>query len=76
MKDLTEYKKYNEAFQKLKKLLDKEMPKGVVLYTYSEPFEQAVYCPSCDEELTNTEDLEYTYCPICGQKLDWSNVNG
>lgn len=74
MKDLKEYKEFNEAFQKLKKLLDKEMPKDVILYTYNDPFEQSVECPVCHEELTNSDDLEYDYCPCCGQHLNWSNV--
>ena len=26
------------------------------------------YCPTCDEELFKTD---ISYCPKCGQKLDW-----
>mgnify|MGYP000843558303 CR=1 FL=1 len=27
------------------------------------------HCPNCDEELFKTD---ISYCPYCGQKLDWS----
>lgn len=28
-------------------------------------------CPSCDESLSNDLDMEFKYCPYCGQKLKY-----
>lgn len=30
-------------------------------------------CPKCGENLIDT-DYQYFYCDMCGQKLDWSDV--
>jgi len=29
-------------------------------------------CPTCKETVDNDYMIEYTYCPYCGQALDWS----
>lgn len=36
------------------------------------PFEDEMVCPYCKANVTDT----YSYCPNCGQKLDWSVENG
>ena len=32
-------------------------------------------CPSCEEYYEIDYD-KYNYCPCCGQKIDWSDLNG
>ena len=32
-------------------------------------------CPNCDWRY-DVDDDDYCYCPNCGQKIDWSNMEG
>ena len=67
-----------EAIDKANKYDNKETPKKVnkEIIGYANLAgmpELAIYkktCPICDKELSFEK---YTYCPECGQKLDWSD---
>lgn len=54
----------DEVLQKLGKLEDKEEPKKVKKFA-----EHAGDCPNCDRIVRN---YNHSYCPYCGQRLDWS----
>lgn len=32
-------------------------------------------CPKCENENILTFGFNYNYCPVCGESLDWSEVN-
>lgn len=32
-------------------------------------------CPQCEHLLCRDEGIREKFCPECGQRLDWSNVN-
>ncbi len=36
--------------------------------------EYEFYCPVCDKRIDDVYYDRYKYCPECGQKLDWSDV--
>lgn len=45
--------------------LDKQMPNSK-----RAPFDsESISCGNCDSDIS---DSDYTHCPYCGQKLDWS----
>lgn len=70
----------------LQELVDKETPKKLIkeeiLIDYDEFddvksfYNQIASCPNCKELLFDENDQidfrELSYCPYCGQKLDWS----
>jgi len=29
-------------------------------------------CPKCNGDTTDDNQIQYNYCPICGQALDWN----
>ena len=57
--------------------LEKQIPKSWIRNEYFD-FEYTWECPSCKEEYVLIEGgvLEngYSYCPNCGQKLYWEEV--
>ena len=71
-KDTEEYKKV------LQELVDKAAPKKVLGkwkpgYDPKLYYPDSYHCPSCSRQLRR--DRSYKYCPRCGQKLDWSEVD-
>lgn len=34
------------------------------------------YCPQCNHEFDPDDDRWMKCCPMCGQKLDWSDADG
>ena len=60
--------KVEEAVEKQNpmKLQKEEMFNGLYEYTLGT-------CPRCSNELYHDEGSERTYCPFCGQRLDWED---
>lgn len=54
----------NQTFNKIENALEKQIAK--------KPIDKLMYieCPACE----NIEIDDCSYCPNCGQKLDWSEV--
>ena len=60
------------AFERVLNATKKEIPKKVLFNKNTND----VQCPLCHEFLGNYSvrrryETEYTYCPFCGQRLDW-----
>lgn len=60
------------AFERVLNATKKEIPKKVLFNKNTDD----VQCPLCHEFLGNYSvrrryETEYTYCPFCGQRLDW-----
>lgn len=41
---------------------------GVIVY-------DTAYCPNCNRAIEIECEELYKYCPTCGQKLDWSDID-
>lgn len=58
-----------------RELKDKKTPKKPIGYNYEHDYTYFSYvrhhCPSCE----NKVEVKNTYCPRCGQRLDWSEEN-
>ena len=60
--------------EELKELEYREQKKVVVFENRdSDGFRVLCECPTCDERLNEFD--EFYYCPYCGQKLDWSELD-
>lgn len=58
-----------ETLYKCKEALEKQMPKKPIRSEYN----GKCWCPSCNSE--DEMDIYYTsFCPDCGQALDWSDA--
>ena len=73
-----EYEEYDSAIEKqiAKKPDTKTVNKGIDIsgeYNVDSDY----ICPSCTAVVGDyeTEDHFYDYCPNCGQKLDWSDID-
>lgn len=81
---ITIYVTTEEDYEILKDLLEKQKakkPLGVDLHGKASGNIHKWVCPICENFLSNrrkvTEahnDFIPSYCPVCGQKLDWSDV--
>lgn len=58
-----------EFFREVAKRLEKQVAKQVVAEEYD------IYCPECFTVVEDEYDCRCSYCPNCGTKLDWSEVN-
>ena len=60
----------------VKRLIEKQIPKKVELYTNDGNFKWKNYpCPCCGEMLGLNVNKRYvSFCPKCGQALDWSDT--
>ena len=65
------YKEYVEAYNIIFQALKRNEPMKVDLKTkYALPYSGTYYeCPNCKKYTFQNK----TYCPDCGQKLDWSD---
>ena len=62
-----------EACEAAIQALEKQVPKKAIYYPNNIMFE----CPSCGGDIVfDNEKEEHQYCLMCGQKLDWSEVDG
>ena len=59
--------------EKLDELLKLEKAANLVCIKYDKMALWAYACPKCGEPLIKT-NYEYKYCDMCGQKLDWGDV--
>jgi ssDNA-binding Zn-finger/Zn-ribbon topoisomerase 1 len=55
---------------RLKRLTERDEPKKVIVKETGDHIVQ-VRCPVCNEVLKD-DGSESSFCPICGQRLDWS----
>lgn len=62
-------------------LVDKEIPQNPIYKFIKKHYEHMWFCPKCMDKIRTIiyqdveEDTgELNYCPECGQKLDWSDV--
>lgn len=66
---------YGDDYYLLQELVDKATPRKPVGYNYEHDYTYFSYvrhyCPSCE----NKVEVKNTYCPHCGQALDWSEEN-
>ena len=64
---------YNERFQNVCKLaielIEKATPKKAIAV---KGWNDLYICPSCDENFFKGSMFLTTYCPYCGQSIDWS----
>ena len=71
-----ELKRLTEENERLK---ERDTPRKVERYADgydeegNEVYDMAV-CPNCHREFEVDYDEHAAYCPTCGQKLDWSEV--
>lgn len=62
----------------INKIVD-DILENVKVLERSEPMKPIIVCPSCFEELncyyyeSKSKHIGDSYCPNCGQKLDWSD---
>lgn len=68
-----------KAFKVLDELVEKEKPQKLERYADgydeegNEVYDMSV-CPECHREFEADYTEHFNYCPNCGQKLDWSEV--
>lgn len=64
-------------YEKINKALKKQIPKKVELYINDGNFKWKNYpCPCCGEMLGLNVNKRYvSFCPKCGQALDWSDTD-
>lgn len=65
--------KAKEDYKNLKRLVDKRTPKK---WEYDEFLEWAI-CPVCGNhwDIMDNDVGTFNFCPNCGQRLDWSDVD-
>lgn len=57
----------NEEYAKIKDMADYQVPHKPEWHSGSYVV-FGPYCPKCNVEI----DESYTFCPECGQRIDWS----
>ena len=73
---IEQYHLLKQALNRLDELAAKEVPMKVIVHDNEQAFE----CQNCinqgatDSMWLFTEIGEYDYCPRCGQKLDWGEI--
>ena len=66
-----ERKEYLKCLDTLKELVEKASPMKVEKQENLYYVNDTWMCPTCGKMFEIGDDT-YTYCPDCGQKLDWS----
>lgn len=61
-----EYESIKSAIHAMKKQIEKK-PKY-----YGEDDDYTIECPCCQSSLNDIEECGISFCPDCGQRLDWS----
>lgn len=69
----------HEAIRKANKYDEKEKPEKVELeadgYANGELVYDTAVCPDCNRHFEIDYDEHFKYCPDCGRKLDWGDVD-
>lgn len=64
----------DEEYARLKEMADYQIPHKPewhhAIYVYDHIVEWEASCPKCNAEIGIDES--YTFCPKCGQRIDWS----
>jgi len=60
-----------EAMEVAIQALEKQVPKKPIDIHNRVPL-IVIYCPECEQGLTDEYGGRYEYCPDCGQAIDWS----
>lgn len=84
IKALEEVQRYRSIGtpEKCQAAMEKQTARKVFLFTYNERSVLNYGCPVCSRRIISKVDGEWCggvfseYCYGCGQKLDWSDVNG
>lgn len=66
-----------DAKQMAVSALEKQIPKKPNNITYDDGYVEFWNCPNCHNQHTafiNDEQYKYSYCPLCGQSIDWTEV--
>lgn len=66
-----------EAVDKAVESLEKQIPKKPLNVIYDDDWVEFWNCPNCGIQHTaiiNDEQWKFDYCPYCGQKIDWSDI--
>jgi membrane protease subunit (stomatin/prohibitin family) len=59
-----------EALEILEELVERDTPKKIEYNDYEYPC-----CPDCGEvQCPNVYAMNNDFCPYCGQRLDWSEI--
>lgn len=64
-----------EKIEMIINALEKQVGKKVKRYGCNIIGEMTFNCPSCNLEYYVTDYEDFNYCPNCGQKIDWSEVD-
>ena len=69
---INSYEDSNGYFSQIEKALKRNEPMKINSVNPSSYYGGLGYfkCPKCGEEIT---EGYYDYCPVCGQKVDWSD---
>lgn len=51
--------------------LEKQIPKKILNGKINGHLECGYHCPNCEEYYD--KKIGFEYCPICGQRIDWSD---
>lgn len=64
--------KWEDAIATAKEALEKQMPKKPIAIDVGGQHE--LICPNCERNHVARHGIMYSYCNICGQRIDWSEV--
>jgi len=62
-----------EVYEAIRPLVEKQIPKKPNVKELPDAFGRLYWnvCGACDEEI----ESDYDYCPGCGQRIDWSEID-
>ena len=69
-----EYEMYEEDYYKMKKYENELVERATPMKPSDLKDDDYVWwqCPKCNGDTTDDNQIQYNFCPICGQALDWS----
>ena len=75
--DMEDSSPYEEAVEIARQAIEKQIPKKVKIQFCGMGFKTDV-CPTCGDDFYIDDlgqTMYYSFCPDCGQALDWSSEN-